>query len=238
MRSSQSVIDDAGEYKTGWFSHKCDCGWEGRVSESQDHCHECGQVFEEKNTLEFGGLLVEYIPSKIRFLVSDRGPSNSVILFERDIPDTLRFMARKFRPWEGGLPSIEEIRGNLIGSLRSIEAGEYEGAISRVKTLLEALGTDLEPVELTPALDAEIHSLFGEKESHQPKALETKEEEPTKYEAQPISEGPSEQTATLSDAPPRPRSKGARHLGRSSRMVMNPVYGFRSLQQSSGAWGG
>jgi hypothetical protein len=58
-------------------------------------------TLQSENHLEFGGLNVDYVPRRNRFLLSSpHNPNCGVILFEADIPAFLAFVLSRFKPFD------------------------------------------------------------------------------------------------------------------------------------------
>jgi len=59
---------------------------------------------DEQGRLKFGGLTVEYLPQKNRFLLSDPHRRESgVFIYEADIPQFLAFFLEHFKPFDASI---------------------------------------------------------------------------------------------------------------------------------------
>lgn len=76
---------------------------------------------DAEGRLKFGGLTVEYLPAKNRFLLSDPHRRESgVFIFEADIPQFLAYFMEHFEPFDDSISKARNWNGQTKSMLKAL----------------------------------------------------------------------------------------------------------------------
>lgn len=90
---------DTIQYRSGKIHMECACGWEGDdYGKEYSRCPRCGKSFYTV-TLMFGGLHITYRSVANRFDLEHPNTNARISLSEADLPATIQFLEKHFRPW-------------------------------------------------------------------------------------------------------------------------------------------